>query len=296
MTALTARLHALRPLGAHATAALPRAVRHAHGMQGASRFRAKLPVAAGGACSRRCQLHAGRLRCMARGGADDRDEVTSRPFFSDEVLRSALLLDAAGEPVPATFLQCKRLERLLRHHTLLQRAPAGDADALHVAASVDAAGAQQRMLRVLAALEAACPAVLRGEAGNASIPTQLQKKHGSQKHCFRRLGTLAAFAEAVPESAWAQLPETWQPDADKRCVAFDLSRHFVHFLLMRVHVRRPPAQLRSFIRHMVCARFEIPPCLFRTFERWRWRDHQDLRTAFAHIFLDVARGGSLRRD
>jgi hypothetical protein len=73
--------------------------------------------------------------------------------------------------------------------------------------AADVAAAQTRLLRLMDALEAAAPAILRGS----------EDKKPSLHHLTERAGTLAAFAAHVPEETWAQPPETWSPHKKHRC-------------------------------------------------------------------------------
>jgi hypothetical protein len=227
MVAFAECVQALRPPGGRA--APPRA----HCRRGGRCYSPVVVVVKLRACMRasRRQPRARGSRCAAIGSAEPYDVARapceqSRLYFPDEVLRSALQLDASGETVPGTVLHCRRMKRLLQRHPLLQCSSA-DADAPRhdVASSPDvAAGAQQRLLRLLAALEAACPTILRGAAGAASTAEALAAPKNAQgvqhtlKHCFRRLDTLATFVAHVPESAWVHAPETWQPPACRKCV------------------------------------------------------------------------------
>jgi hypothetical protein len=56
-------------------------------------------------------------------------------------------------------------------------------------------------------------------------------------------------------------------------------------------------QLRSFMDHIVGARFPVPPVLYNTFEAWRpgrVTHEMQLQRSFASVFVQAARGGSLR--
>jgi hypothetical protein len=167
-------------------------------------------------------------RCVALSG-DDSFDVNRAPeqqnplFFPDEALRAALKQDAAGQRVSGTLeYGCTQLLR--RHGALLQHAQGTAANS--ISQTCDAAAAQQRLLLLLDALQAACPAVLRGTHGAAIAPDALSGDlalrkclRSSMHHCLRRLGTLATFAELVPAGEWAQPPHTWRPSKSKRCDA-----------------------------------------------------------------------------
>jgi hypothetical protein len=60
-------------------------------------------------------------------------------------------------------------------------------------------------------------------------------------------------------------------------------------------------QLRSFMDHIVGARFPVPPILYNTFEAWRYLrsgrcsdESAEPQRRFAAVYVDVARGGSVR--
>jgi hypothetical protein len=58
-------------------------------------------------------------------------------------------------------------------------------------------------------------------------------------------------------------------------------------------------QLRSFMDHIVGARFPVPPILYNAFEAWRYLrccggESVESQRRFAAVYLHVARGGSLR--
>jgi hypothetical protein len=60
-------------------------------------------------------------------------------------------------------------------------------------------------------------------------------------------------------------------------------------------------QLRSLIDHVVGARFPVPPVLYNAFEAWRCLsydndEHHEPQRRFAAVFVQVARGGSVRCD
>jgi hypothetical protein len=170
----------------------------------------------------------------------------ARRYLPHEVLRAALqlstrrLVDSKSAPrlwlssAPLTallthnpaLLRCARSEPVsrYRHEVVLNHHDAGgdaDADARAdaddhavVAARRDMLAAQQRLLRLLDALEAAAPAVLRGS----------EDTKPSMRHLTERVGALAAFAAHVPDEAWAHPPETWTPRKSHRCVCVCSSR------------------------------------------------------------------------
>jgi hypothetical protein len=176
----------------------------------------------------RCRPRAGatRLRhCAALNAVEPYDvrrapDQQARLVFPDEVLRIALQLFAADEEFPSSFFRCTRTAQLLR-----AAAPdaAGDAPA--------AAALRARLLRLLDALQAACPAVLRGADG-AAIESDallapernkalLKRIQSTMHHCFRRVNALATFAACVPDSDWTQPPEMWRPSSSTKCARRD---------------------------------------------------------------------------
>jgi hypothetical protein len=169
-------------------------------------------------------------RCVALSGDDSLDvsrapEYQTRLFsFPDEELRVALQQDAAGQRVSGSFEYGRAAQLLRRHGALLQHAQGTAANS--ISRTCDAAAAQQRLLLLLDALQAACPAVLRGTHGAAIAPDALSGDlalrkclRSSMHHCLRRLDALATFAELVPAGEWAQPPHTWRPSKSKRCDA-----------------------------------------------------------------------------
>jgi hypothetical protein len=112
------------------------------------------------------------------------------------------------------LLACKYLHSTGRHHVVWLEAM-HNTDALHSDGSPalpgDLPAARARLLRLMDALEAAAPAVLRGTSGKIGTKP-------SPSHLAKRAETLASFAAHVPDSAWANAPETWEPPVPRRCV------------------------------------------------------------------------------
>jgi hypothetical protein len=219
MTCRTAPL-ALRALAARARAALPRLLPRI------SPLHAAAPALSPRASRCRSRAGAARLRhCEALSAVEPYDirrapDQQARLCFPDEVLRAALRLSAADEDLPPSFFRCTRTAQLLR-----TAAP----DAAGVAPA--AAALRARLLRLLDALEAACPAVLRGADG-AAIESDallapernkalLKRIQASMHHCFRRVNAVATFAACVPDSDWAQPPEMWRPSSSTKCACCD---------------------------------------------------------------------------
>jgi hypothetical protein len=199
--------------------------------------------------------------------------------YPHERVRDALVSDAAGRAgdLAAALLDDARcLAALLgRHPSLLRHqvasspgAPSAEASADHDAShAAEAAAAQARLLRLLDALEAHCPAVLRGRAdvgasagrggdGAAAAGASARNllppaRKAALGHCFRRLDGLAAFATLVPDSAWAQPPEAWRPSAAKRRVV-PLLRAVCRSRLSRLR-RLTPSPVRRIARRAAAA-------------------------------------------
>jgi hypothetical protein len=170
------------------------------------------------------------LRDMLRG-----PEQRQRRYAPHELLRAAVELDEQGGGYE--LVVCNNLANILYEHriglmrqdchvpltppidferlTLLLPPSSAGSDASRAA---DVASAQQRLLRLLAALEAACPAVLRGRSSDVAGAASGLGERTKQSHIYRRLDTLAAFAVHVRDCSWANAPETWRPPRGKRCV------------------------------------------------------------------------------
>jgi hypothetical protein len=93
------------------------------------------------------------------------------------------------------------------HHSGNGASQGDDSSAAPTPLMHDVAAAQTRLLRLLDALEAAAPAILRGS----------EDKKPSLHHLTERVGALAAFAAHVPDDAWVNAPETWTPHKKHRC-------------------------------------------------------------------------------
>jgi hypothetical protein len=63
-----------------------------------------------------------------------------------------------------------------------------------------------------------------------------------------------------------------------------------------MHTHSLATQLRSFMDHIVGARFPLPAVLYKPFEAWHMHSSCDEneQRSFADVYVQVARGGSLR--
>jgi hypothetical protein len=195
-----------------------------------------------------------RLRCRCSALSDDDlaavqcwPEAQARAYAPHELLRAAVqltdgaarrnasYLHAAALPVAALLTRCAPALRWAelqkrghgRHRVVLDtpRCDNNDNDADTDAARTEdgdavpapldeGAAARRRLLRLLDALEAAAPAVLRGSQNKDNANAT---KRASVHQLTERVGTLAMFAVHVPDEAWAQPPETWTPRKSHRC-------------------------------------------------------------------------------
>jgi hypothetical protein len=160
-------------------------------------------------------------------------EQRQRRYQPHELLRAAVELDARGGG--CKLMVCESLSSLLTSYTGLFHENCGvllnagflDRERLHLlvlppstdaSRTADVAAAQLRLLRLLATLEEHCPLVLHGCSRRANGASSVRGQRSKQSHIYRRLHTLVAFAAHVPDSSWANAPETWRPPRGKRRV------------------------------------------------------------------------------
>jgi hypothetical protein len=170
-------------------------------------------------------------------------------YLPHDVLRAAIQLDEmtrsrnshAAAPPACLYVACERTAALLARNPALLRVGAGGAhvqrtrarcykftlDGRRGSASQEAASAavapppatlpreeevtaaRKRLLRLLEAVEAAAPEVLRGSARTKRTTTSMQA-------ITLRTCALAAFAAHVPDEAWVNAPDTWTPRKSHR--------------------------------------------------------------------------------
>ncbi len=138
-------------------------------------------------------------------GGDDR-HVSNRL-----AARGGSLTDALG--VTAAGLQTRASDAIFR-----AAGNAAGSTSTHIIRREEVAPARRRLLRLLDAVEAAAPEVLRGGACVARPSTSMY--YAAQRTC-----ALATFAAHVPDEAWANAPETWTPrKSDRRARALKCVR------------------------------------------------------------------------
>lgn len=147
-------------------------------------------------------------------------------YLPHEVLRAAIELDeersdAKGDAPTMLYVTCERTVALLAGNLALTGCRAAnvrregarcyvltlqhdDNDSKRRKA---AAPARRRLLRLLNAVEAIAPEMLRGRKHMRGVAATLL-----------RTCALSAFAAHVPECEWEQPPETWTPHRSHRCV------------------------------------------------------------------------------
>jgi hypothetical protein len=230
-------------------------------------------VARGASLARPQRARAAAAAAAAAAAHDDEPSSSSsrsRPalLFRGErdaphkALRVALRWDASGRRLPAALLARHGVMRTLRRHPRLLQHPLPSGRELFFDDEDDdtppehAAAAQRRLLRLLGALEAACPALLlrSGDAAGGVTPQRcsctMSGPGGGRRRAYlsrgalraRRLDTLARFAVLVPDGAWARAPEAWEPArgaaARARCVVGSKLHRCVHSVADSAFVAR----------------------------------------------------------